>query len=103
MLSGSHRVVLIEIERDDVGEAESFFAVHPDQLPVRSDRGRSGSEPEHRPSAGGKVVANDRGDAARGKAADVVVIVDDDSADALESAHWDWCQGKGGNPTRTTV
>ena len=44
-----HRVVLVEIERDHVGEAESFLAVHPDQLAVHPDRGRAGGQPEHRP------------------------------------------------------
>ena len=37
-----HRVVLVQIEGDDPGKAEPFVPVHPDELAVDADRGRSG-------------------------------------------------------------
>ena len=48
MLPGIHRVVLVEVERDDVGEAEPLLAVQPDQLAVDADRRGAGGEAEHR-------------------------------------------------------
>ena len=98
-----HRVVLIEIEGDDVGEAEAFLPMHSDQLAIGADRRGPCSQAEHGPAAGGEVIANDLGDPARRKAADVVVIVDDDGTEALWRAHRDCSQGKGTCPTGTTA
>ena len=82
-----HREVFVEIEGDHVGEGEPFLPVHPDQLPVGADRRGARGKPEHRPSAGGKILANDLRDPARHEAADIVVILHDDGTHALWSAH----------------
>ncbi len=42
-----HRPVLVEIERLDAGERQSFVAVHAHQLAVHADRRRSGGKPEY--------------------------------------------------------
>ena len=57
-----HRVVLVEIERHDVGEAQSLLAVHPNQLAVHADRRRARREAEHRALARRRCV---RGSASR--------------------------------------
>ena len=44
-----HRVVLVEIERHDVGEAQPFVAMHADQLAIDPDRRRAGGEAEDCP------------------------------------------------------
>src|SRR5690606_17349885 len=44
-------VILVEIERDDVPEAQPFLAVHADKLPVNADRGGPGGQAEHGVSA----------------------------------------------------
>ena len=86
MLSVAHRVVLVEIERHDVREAQPLLAMHPDQLAVDADRRRAGGEAEHRPLAGGVASPDQRRDAVGDEARDVLVVVDDDRADRLEPA-----------------
>src|SRR5687767_11700443 len=41
------RIVFVEIERDDVREAQVLFVVNADELRVYADRSRSGGKPEH--------------------------------------------------------
>ena len=83
MLSGVHRVVLVQVERDDLGEAQPFLAMHPDQLAVDPDRRGAGGEPEHGPAAGSTPGADQLGDPARDKTAELVVVAHDDGRDAL--------------------
>ena len=79
-----HRVVLVQVERDHVPEAEPLLPVHPDQLAVDADGGGPGGEAQHGAPAGRGLGADDLGDSVRHQAAEVVVVVHDDGADALE-------------------
>ncbi len=76
-----HRIVLVQIERDDVPEAETLFAVHADELPIHADRRRSGSKSENGVLIGRILLTHQRRDARRHQPRDVVVLVDDDGAD----------------------
>ena len=78
-----HRVVLVEIERHDVPEAQSLFLVHPDQLPVHTDRRRAGGEAEHGACARRVLLADQRRDARRDDVGDVLVLVEHERRDAL--------------------
>jgi hypothetical protein len=83
---GSHRVVLVEVEGDDVGEAEPFLAVHADQLAVGADRRGSGGQAKHGGLPGAGARADHLGDPPRDETAELVVVAHDDGADALEAA-----------------
>ena len=89
-----HRVVLVEIEGDDVPEAEPLVAVQADQLAVDADRRGAGGEPEHGAPALGGAGAYDLGDPARHQSAEVVVVVDDEGADALVGHDWSKLQSR---------
>src|SRR5690606_23096764 len=60
-----HGVVLIEIERDDVGEVEALLAVQADQFAVYADRRGARREPEDGVLASGALGADERRDAIR--------------------------------------
>ena len=53
-----HRVVFVEVERDDPREIEPGFLVQADQFAVEADRRRAGRQPEHGRPAGRVVLAN---------------------------------------------
>ena len=46
-LVGLHRIVFVEVERDDVAKRESLFAVHPHQFVVDADRRAAGGQTQH--------------------------------------------------------
>ena len=81
---GIHRVVLVEVEGHDVGEAESLLPMEADQLTIRADRGGARREAEHGTLARRRLGPHDLGDAGRDAAAELVVVADDDGPDALE-------------------
>ena len=60
-----HRVVLVEVERHHVGEAQVLVSMHPDQFAIHPDRRRSGGESEHRPLAGGIALVDEGRDSCR--------------------------------------
>ncbi len=90
----AHRVVLVEVERHDVAEAEALVPVEPDQLAVHTDWCRTGSETQH----GVPALARPGGDQVRDPAghhpAEVVVIFDDDGRDLLLCGHGIRSQGR---------
>ena len=57
--------------------------MHANELAIDADRRRSGREAEHRSLAGGVALANQRRDAIGDESRDVLVVLDDDRADAL--------------------
>ena len=77
-----HRVVLVEVERHDVCEAQPLVAVHANELAIDADRRRSGREAEHRPLAGRGAFADQRRDSIGDESRDVFVVLDDHGADA---------------------
>jgi hypothetical protein len=78
-----HRVILIQIERHDVPERQTFVAVHPDELSVDADRRRPRGKSEDRRLTRHLLFANEVGDAVGDESSNVLVVVDDDCADAL--------------------
>jgi hypothetical protein len=81
---GGHRVVLVQVEGDDPGEAQALLSVHPDQLAVDADRRRPRGEPEHGLPARAAPRADQLGDPARDQPAELVVVAHDDGRNALE-------------------
>ena len=75
-----HRVVLVEVEGDDLREAEPFVAVHPDQLAVNADRRRPGGEAQDRPA---RLAADQIRDPASDEPRDLVLVGEEDGADPL--------------------
>src|SRR5207244_622760 len=71
-----HRVILVEIERHDVGEIEALLAVHLDQLAVDADRGATGGEAENRVPAFPATLLDYLGNTLRDGAGDLVVLDD---------------------------
>ena len=80
-----HRVVLVEIERRDVTEAEPLLAMHTNELAIHADRRRSRCESEHGRLARGVLLAYQRRNAIRDEPSDVLVIVDDERPNPLET------------------
>ena len=78
-----HRVVLVEIEGDDVGEVQSLLAVHPDELAIHPDGRRTGGEAEHRTLPGGALRGDHLRDPSGDYAAELVVVVYHDRTDPL--------------------
>src|SRR4051812_20382857 len=78
-----HRVVLVEIERDDVREAQALFAMHANELSIHTDRRRPGREAEHGRLARRVALVDERRNARCDESRDVTVIVDDDGSYAL--------------------
>ena len=56
-----HRVVFVEVERDDVRERQPFFAVQPHQLVVDADRRAAGRQAQHAIPPLGRPLANQIG------------------------------------------
>ncbi len=83
MLPRIHRVVFVEIEGDDIGKAEPLLPMHPNQLAIHPDRGRAGGEAEHRALPGGAALPDHLSDPERDHAADPVVVIHYDRADAF--------------------
>ena len=59
--------------------------MHADELAVHADRRRAGREAEHGALARGVAFANQRRDAIRDESRDVLVVVDDDRANAARA------------------
>ena len=82
---GGHRVVLVEVEGHDLGEVESFLAMEPDQLPVDSDGGGTGREPQDGSPDGGAPLADETGDAPGDEPGNAVVGFLDDDRDPFRT------------------
>jgi len=83
-----HGVVLVQVEGDDIGKAQTFLLVHSNELAVDSYGGRSGRQSQNgagsRPAPGLNKIGNPAGD----EQSDLIVIVHDDGADALAGGSW---------------
>ena len=55
----AHRIIFIEVERDDTREVEAGFVVQADQFAVEPDRGRAGRQAKDRRTVGRIVLPND--------------------------------------------
>src|SRR4051794_17880094 len=60
-----HRIILVEVERDDIRERQPLFAMHPHQLVVNSDWSVSRGKAEHTISPLGRTRANQIGNLSR--------------------------------------
>jgi hypothetical protein len=78
-----HGEVLVEVERDDVPEAQAVFAMEPDQLAIDSDRGRAGGQSEHRGATGGAALRDELRDPLGDADGDGLIGLFDDDRDAL--------------------
>ena len=81
-----HRPVFIEIEGDNIGEAESLVAMQSYQFTINADRCGAGGKAQHKFAAIGRALANEVGDASRDNARNGLVVVDDDGRDPLARA-----------------
>ena len=79
-----HRIVLVEIERHDVPEAQAFFLVLPYELAVNADRRRARREAENGVGTRRVPFPDQRGDSVCNEERDFLVILDHDGADAFE-------------------
>src|SRR4029079_424323 len=78
-----HRVVLVEVERHDVLEAQSLVAMHANQLAIDPDRRRSSGQTEDYGLSLCPLPSHEGRDALRDEPCDLLVIVDDDRANEL--------------------
>ena len=80
---GCHRVVLVEVERHDLGEAHLALLVPRDQLAIDAQRRAAGGEPQHAAPLGRHLAVNHLDDALRDQRGQLVVLGHDDRAQAL--------------------
>ena len=73
-----HRIVLVEIERHDVGEVQTLLAVEPRELAVDPDRRAAGCQSENCARACLSSLDDDVGNSPRYPARDFVVLGDND-------------------------
>jgi hypothetical protein len=78
-----HGVVLVEIEGDNIGKAQTFLLVQADKLAVDSYGSRSGGQAQHRSASRLPPGSYDLGDPASHQDANSVMIIHDDGADPL--------------------
>ncbi len=78
-----HRVVLVEVERDDVREVEPVVAVEADEAAVDADRRRAGREAEHELLPERAALDGHVGDAARDLRGEVCGRLEDEHRQAL--------------------
>ncbi len=83
---GRHRIVLVEIERDDAREIDVARLMAADQLLVHPQRGAACGEPEHRPALGAGLALNDLRNAVGDRERQVAVFRKDDGAESLAVA-----------------
>src|SRR6185503_13616419 len=69
-----HRVVLVQIERDDAGKIDVPRLVAADQLLVDAKRSAAGGEAEHGPAFGAGFALNDFDDAVRDRDGEIAVL-----------------------------
>ena len=81
-----HRVVLVEIERDDAREVDVTGLMASDQLLVNADRGAPGGQAEDGPALGPDLPMNDLDDAFGDEGGEVFMLGEDDGAEALTVA-----------------
>src|SRR6478672_3047120 len=79
-----HRVVLVEIEGDHTAEAQIFLAVHPDELAINSEGGRTGGQTQDGRFTRPVPALDEVSDATSDQPAEFVVIVYHDGANPLE-------------------
>ena len=78
-----NRVVLIQVEGDNVGEIEPLLLVHADQLLIHTDRRRAGRQAEHEVLPDGSPLLDEAGDTARHLVRQLGRVVKDERRDAL--------------------
>src|SRR2546430_2760184 len=83
---GRHRVVLVEVERRHRREVDLPCPVPPDQLAVDPERRTARGEPEHAPALRRDLAPDRRDDALGEEGGEIVVVGDDERADALALA-----------------
>ena len=81
-----HRVILVEVERDDAGVVDLAGAVAADQLLIDPEGGAAGGEPEHAAALRRRFAADHLDDPVREQRGEVVVVGDDDGAQPLALA-----------------
>ena len=79
-----HRVVFVEIERHDVGEAQPVVPMHPDQLAIHANGRGARGEAEDDILAGRSLLPNQRRDARGDHARQILMLFTDDGANPLE-------------------
>src|SRR2546423_8155973 len=82
-----HRVVLVQIESHHVGEIETFFSMHLDQLAIDADRSAAGGEAEDCVSAFAAALPDYLSDSLRDGAGDLVVLDNDYGDSFLGACH----------------
>ena len=99
-----HRIVLVEVERHDGCEVHLARLMPADQLTIDPEGRAAGGESQDAAALGGYLTADRCDDALRQQRSEVVVVGDDDGADALALARaldrgpWSGlCRGRGGD------
>lgn len=83
---GRHRVVLVEIEREDPRKIDIARLVAANQLFVDAEGGAAGREPEDDPAFGSRLAVNDLDDPLGHERGQVLMLVENDGAKALTIA-----------------
>ena len=92
-----HRVVLVQVEGDHLGEIEALVAMEADQLAVDPHRSRSGGQTQDGRAALGAAGADDLGHAARHEPRQVVIGLLDHDGNAFRSFAHAGSIGPGGH------
>src|SRR5207247_10729923 len=83
---GRHRVVLVEVERDDARKIDVAGLMAPDQFFVDAEGSAPRSEPQDRSTFGAGLALNDLGDPFCAREGEVRVLAQVDGAESLAAA-----------------